>query len=51
MSEDSEDPLEKWEHDFRVAALADGFGIFRDHLRLTMNRRLPGTSSRRRHAI
>ena len=29
----SENPLEKWEHDFRKAALADGFAIFRDHLR------------------
>lgn len=29
----SEDLFEKWEHDFRAAALADGFAIFRDHLR------------------
>jgi len=29
----SEDPLDKWESDFRAAAIADGFAIFRDHLR------------------
>lgn len=33
MSKSSEDPFERWEHDFRRAARADGFAIFRDHLR------------------
>ena len=29
----SEEPYEKWERDFRAAALADDFAIFRDHIR------------------
>ena len=33
MSENSKDHFERWEHDFRIAARADGFAIFRDHLR------------------